>query len=168
MRKNLDLPINVVVPLEKFSQLRHENVLHLAGIGGKDDRTIFSLIYDSRVKDLVVKNDTSQKYKSGSGFSSIATSVDGYVATGDSEGVVRLYNDISKSASFKLDQLSGVSYDVEKNPKGDPVIGIDISTNREWVVWTTKTFLALVRFDMESNDAWIDKSTKKVSFFHFH
>jgi len=110
LRKDHNLPINVVIPLQKYSQLDASNndVFNLAGLGGKDNKTIFNVSYDSRDPTFVVKKDASYAYKSGSAFSSISTSVDGYVVTGDETGCVRVYNDTSKAAKFKLDQFEGV------------------------------------------------------------
>jgi hypothetical protein len=109
LRKDHDLPINVVIPLQKYSQLysQETDVFHMAGIGGKDDKTIFNFSYDTRDPTFVVKKDASYQYKSGPSFSSISSSVDGYVVTGDQNGCVRVYNDTSKAAKFKLDQLEG-------------------------------------------------------------
>lgn len=160
-RKDVDFPISVVVPLQKFSQLDTpvDDIFHFAGVGGKDCRTIFNVTYDSRDPMQVVKKEMSKKYESGPEITCISTSVDGFVVTGDAHGAIRIYNDISSNAKLLLDQLKGVSSDEIKYPKGDPVIGIDITADRAWILWTTPTFCALVK--IPDQDVW-EKGSKGV------
>lgn len=149
MKKDTPLPIDVIVPLEKFSQLEisDTDVFHLAGFGGDNHRTIFNITYDTRDPHQIVKDDSSKAYVTGPPITAISTSIDGYVVTGDAFGCIRLYNDLSKNAIAKLDGLEGVSSDEKLYPKGDPVIGIDISTDKKWVVWTCPSYLAIIYFD---------------------
>jgi len=129
----------------------------------KKIKLFFSLIYDSRDPIQIVKKDENKEYSNSTPeFTSISSSIDGYIVTGDAYGCLRIYDDISKAAKFKIDQFQGVSSNLTLNPKGDPIIGIDISVNREWVLWTTKSFLAIIHFDFNKNqsDPWSSKSQK--------
>lgn len=156
-RKNWDLSINTIIPTQKFGGLKSssDDVLELTGLGGKTNDTVFTLLYDTRSRnDYIVKKDTSNRYKN-SRFTSIATTVNGDVITGDNTGVLRVYDDISKSATRKFDQLEGVSS--FNNNKGDPIIGIDTTKNKEWVCWTTKGFIAIMRMN---KNGWEKKSEK--------
>lgn len=156
------LSIDTIVPLYKFSQMEKSDtdVFHLAGFGGEDNRTIFNIIYDTRDPIQIVKSDSSKQYAPKVKFTSISTSVDGYAVTGDEHGCIRIYNDLSKNAISKIDGYEGISSNPTLYPKGDPVIGIDISTNREWVVWTTPTFLVVAHF--KDTSAWEKSKMGKV------
>jgi hypothetical protein len=154
-RKDHDFPLEVVVPFQRFSELEtpSNNVFDFVGFGGNDKKTVFSMTYDSRDPYRVVNDKSSRKYAdSAAAITSIATSPDGYVVTGDAIGAVRLYSDLSQDAKLVLKQFEKVTFDSQLYPNGNPVIGIDIAPNREWVVWTTPTFAALVRF--ENLKAW--------------
>jgi hypothetical protein len=148
-RKDHEFPIDVVIPQQKFSnhEIPSDNVYNFHGFGGKSSRTIFSVTYDPRDPVKVVNDSFSQVYADSSAqITAIATSADGYTVTGDAIGCVRLYSDITTKAKMKIATYEKVTENVMLYPKGNPVIGIDIASNREWLVWTTPTFCALVYF----------------------
>lgn len=131
----------------------------MTGIGGSDNKTLFNFRFDSRQKVQEVSTDESHVYSSSTPeFTSVCTSIEGFVITGDCFGALRIYNDVSKNARCVIDQFKGVSSDSNKKlyPKGNPIIGIDVSVNREWIVWTTPTFLGLLNFDFShgAQDSW--------------
>jgi len=117
-----------------------------------DDKlnTIFITHFDTREKEQVISKDKSHVFKSGGNFTAIATTIDGYIITGDQFGIVKVYNDISKNAVIKFDQFGGVSFNKEKYPKGEPIVGIDISKDKTWIVWCTPSYACIVQMKDEN------------------
>jgi hypothetical protein len=78
----------------------------------------------------------------------------GEVATASSDGVVRLYSEIGKKAKNQIDLA------------GEHIRGVDISKNKDWVVWTTKEYVAVIKtkFDFEGKtmDAFAQTIKKTI------
>jgi len=113
----------------------------------------FSKIHwDSRapiVKDYVLDPTQSlTKAVKGFKFSAITTTKEGHIAVAAKDGSIRLYTagDTLKRAKTELSQLS------------DPVIGLDVSANGEWLLGTTQTYLIVFR------TKWEDKHGEHSAF----
>lgn len=132
------IPLDTITRKEKFSGVRDSSVFDLVGVS---PATIAHFSYDPRIVEPVVFSTGKGNYqtlkKKGQEFTAAATNASGDVAVGDAEGVVRLYSSCCKNAGpftrakTKLDMLA------------DPVTGIDVSSDGEWVLWTTKNYLAI-------------------------
>lgn len=107
----------------KFGQRDNPNEFY--GINGN-----MLFMVDPRVaqKDKVVTGYTYQKPPR---LSCIATTKEGYIATGSEKGEIRLFNSVSKRAKTLCPG------------QGHPIIGIDTTAGGEWVLATTERYLLL-------------------------
>jgi len=147
-------PFDQIVPVKKFAQLQAQG--EMVKLAGTSRNSIFNLEWDTRTPmDQIVLGEDQKFTKQGRthAFTSIATTSSGDMVVGDNEGVVRLFQSPSdksfKRAKTNLNQLA------------DRVRAVDVSSDGDWVVWTTKEYLAVV------NTKFVDaKSGDKVSGFH--
>ncbi|XP_049851504.1 uncharacterized protein LOC126326119 [Schistocerca gregaria] len=137
-------PIDFTIPSLKFSQHKQGDVLNLMCI---HNNQFFNLNWDLREnkpKQLISLED---KYvNKSSNFMGIATSSTGQIAVGDDNGTIRLFNSPSKLPPGKF-------YRRAKNnlsQLADPIRHVDVSSDGKWVIWTTKTYLAIVYTEFES------------------
>ncbi|SCU96344.1 LAME_0F15940g1_1 [Lachancea meyersii CBS 8951] len=111
---------------KKFDQLTNEQTF--LGISGK---SVFRL--DPRISGqnkLVVEQN--KDYATNYGFSSLATSQDGYVAIGSGKGEIRLFDKLGIRAKTLIPAL------------GEPVKHICISADGKWLLATCDSSLLLV------------------------
>eukprot|EP01098_Paradermamoeba_levis_P004028 TRINITY_DN1761_c0_g1_i2.p1 TRINITY_DN1761_c0_g1~~TRINITY_DN1761_c0_g1_i2.p1 ORF type:complete len:372 (-),score=94.81 TRINITY_DN1761_c0_g1_i2:120-1235(-) len=132
---DIEMPLDLVIPAEKFSNLRPNQVVETVGISGN---MVFNLNWDTRVKgeEIVITDKSEIPSQKGKRFTCVSTNFNGEIAVGSNTGEVHLYSSPAKGwkrSKTKFTQL------------GDRVIGIDTSYDGEWVVWTTKEYLALVK-----------------------
>jgi VID27 C-terminal WD40-like domain len=77
--------------------------------------------------------DTDMKqYASKTGFTTAATTDQGYIAVGSEKGDIRLYDRLGVIAKTNLPAL------------GDPIVGIDVAANGRYVLATSKNYLLLI------------------------
>lgn len=137
----VEQPIDTIVPIQKFSQLQPSEVVAVSGVSRN---TIFNLHWDPRQKgdDVIVKPDERfTKATKGFKFTAIATNQMGDIVAGSADGHIRLFQEGPlKRPKTHLNQLS------------DPVIGVDVSTDGQWVIWTTKEYLAVVNVTFENDE----------------
>jgi hypothetical protein len=128
--------LDTVVPLQKFSQLKEQNQVSLAAICGN---SITKVNWDVRtpvVRDYVIdKQESFTKTSKGFRFSAITTTQEGHIAAGSKDGTIRLFTagNVLKRAKTEINQLS------------DPIIGLDVSANGEWLLGTTEHYLVVFR-----------------------
>jgi len=128
--------IDTVVPLKKFSHLESQDNLSLATICGN---TVSKIHWDSRVpvvKEYVLdQSESLTKTAAGFRFSAITTTKAGDIAVGAKDGSIRLYTggNLLKRAKTELSQL------------GDPITGLDVSANAEWLLGTTLNYLIVFK-----------------------
>jgi hypothetical protein len=134
---DVEAPIDTVVPLKKFSHFESNNDLSLAAICGN---TLSKINWDSRVpvvKDYVLDQPQSLTKAGSRGFkfSAITTTKEGHIAVGAVDGSIRLYSggNILKRAKTELTQLA------------DPLIGLDVSANGEWIIGTTLQYIIVFK-----------------------
>ncbi|OHS98508.1 hypothetical protein TRFO_35036 [Tritrichomonas foetus] len=103
-----------------------------------------TIMFDPRSsKSLINKSE----YKTKNGFTSGATSRNGYVAIGSKDGIVRLYSQPCKTRA---------TINFQMNVGGDPIIGLDISEDEQWVVATCPYYLSVFNV--------LSQSTGKLGF----
>ncbi|KAI9503619.1 VID27 cytoplasmic protein-domain-containing protein [Coemansia spiralis] len=121
-----DIPTVNIAPNSKFSQMTGDKTL--VGIS-------HNMLYriDPRLggDNLVVQNE-QQAYATKSHFTSAATTESGAIAVGSGKGEVRLFDRLGVRAKTVLPAL------------GEPIIGIDVTSDGRYVVATCKTYLLLI------------------------
>jgi len=133
---SIDGCLDTVVPLKKFSQLKTHNELSLAAICGNSVTKVKWDVRTPVVRDYVIDQQESYtKAQKGFRFSAITTTKEGNIAVGSKDGSIRLFadGDVLKRAKTELSQLA------------DPIIGLDISANGEWLLGTTEKYLIVFK-----------------------
>ncbi|KAF0982400.1 hypothetical protein FDP41_011330 [Naegleria fowleri] len=141
------VPIEEIRPTEKFG-----DQLPTAVFGAMNQNTMFAM--DPRIfgSDKVVGNINAITSKSNPQFSCFATTRDGRLVVGSSKGEIRLYSGIPNL------EKTGKKGTHPKTAKtllpgfGDPIIGIDVTANGEWVVATCKSYLMVIKTTMPDSD----------------
>jgi len=135
----VEMPIDILTPQVKYSQLKSTDVLENYGVSGN---MAFKLETDMRTPNskVTIKEKTEIPSKKGGRFNAVATTGNGDMVIGTNFGEIKLYSNPErgwKKAKTNINQLTS------------EVIGVDVSYDGEWVVWTTKEFLALLRVTFE-------------------
>lgn len=136
-----------VAPCKKFGNLDSQGEYGLVFVSEKSAGNLLWDVRQNQKGKLTVKEKDFLSYKKGN-LQVAATSKSGHLAIGDGSGVVRLYSDPSKKgmirAKTNIDQVSF----------GDPIIGMDVSADGEWVLWTTqqRIFLCNTKFRDDKNE----------------
>jgi hypothetical protein len=120
-----DVQVSNVVPTSKYAQMTGEKTMighSHNGIFRIDPRLGGNKLVDSQFKQYAAKND----------FSVAATDDKGRLAVASNKGDIRLFDTIGKNAKTALPAL------------GDPIIGIDVSTDGRYIIATCKTYLLLI------------------------
>jgi hypothetical protein len=122
-----DYPLVSFAPNSKYSQLTNEQTLtgiHADGLFRIDPR----LSGNKLVKDNTYKLNRTRNNK----FLTLATTEKGYIAVGSEKGDIRLYDRLGVNAKSALPSI------------GDPIVGIDVSSDGRWLLATCKTYLLLI------------------------
>ncbi len=120
-----DVQVNNIVPNSKYAQMTTEKTMighSHNGIFRIDPRLSGNKLVDSQFKQYAAKND----------FSVAATDNTGRLAVASNKGDIRLFDTIGKNAKTALPAL------------GDPIIGVDVSTDGRYIIATCKTYLLLI------------------------
>ncbi|CDR88038.1 probable VID27-involved in Vacuole import and degradation [Sporisorium scitamineum] len=120
-----DVQVNNVVANSKYAQMTAEKTMighSHNGIYRIDPRLSGNKLVDSEFKQYASKND----------FSVAATDNKGRLAVASNKGDIRLFDSIGKNAKTALPAL------------GDPILGIDVSSDGRWIIATCKTYLLLI------------------------
>ena len=124
-RVNENIPVMHIAPESKFAQMTPEQTLVGASSNALyriDPRISGDKLVDSQYKQYVSKNK----------FSGLTTTASGKIAVASEKGDIRLFDTIGKNAKTALP------------PLGDPITGIDVTSNGRWIVATTRTYLLLI------------------------
>lgn len=151
---SLDMPIQSFTPNKKFSNYNSSNMVSMVGISNS---TVFDYSWDTRVKDSERKYilDEKQMHEiSGTKYTSVATTKSGDVVIGDVKGSVRLFQSPSVKGLMRAKTLL--------NQLADPVISVDTSADGEWVIWTTKEYIAVVNTKFKWKDEYYTGFTKTM------
>lgn len=120
-----DVPVTNFLPSSKYAQMSAEKTFigtSRNGIFRIDPRLAGEKLVDSQFKQYASKND----------FSAAATDAKGRLAVASNKGDLRLFDQIGKNAKTALPAL------------GDPILGVDVSSDGRWVIATCRTYLLLI------------------------
>ena len=120
-----DVPVSNIVPASKYAQMTAEKTLigtSRNGVFRIDPRLSGQKLVDSQFKLYTGKND----------FTAAATDERGRLAVASNKGDLRLFDQIGKNAKTSLPAL------------GDPILGVDVSSDGRWIVATCRTYLLLI------------------------
>lgn len=120
-----DVTVDHIAPDNKFAQMTPEQTLV-----GASHNALFRI--DPRVSGHKMVDSQYKQYVSKNKFSGVATTESGKLAVASAKGDIRLFDSIGKNAKTALP------------PLGDPIIGIDVTSDGRWIVATTKTYLLLI------------------------
>lgn len=120
-----DVQVNHIAPDNKFAQTTVEKT-----IVGASGNALFRI--DPRISGNKMVDSQFKQYASKNKFSGVTTTANGKLAVASEKGDVRLFDSIGKNAKTALP------------PLGDPILGIDVTSNGRYIVATTKTYLLLV------------------------
>jgi len=145
----VDAKLDTVVPLQKFGQFKIENEISLATITGN---SVSKIQWDTRepvVKDYVLDPERSlTKAVKGFRFTAITTTKEGHIAVGAKDGSIRLY-----TAGQKLKKSK-----TELSQLADPIIGLDVSANGDWLLGTSHQYLIVFK------TVWSDSKGEHSAF----
>jgi len=120
-----DIPVTSFAPEKKFSQMTNEKTF--LGISGNalyriDPRLAGNKLVDSQLKQYASKND----------FSAATTTEKGHIAVASNKGDIRMFDRLGINAKTHIPAL------------GEPIIGLDVSSDGRWVLATCRTYLLLI------------------------
>jgi len=148
-------PVNELFPQTKYSQMTSEDtVLGLNRLG--------FLYLDPRLPKDKMVSAQSYFYKPSTKaeLSCAATTADGKVVAGTRNGDIRLFSENTLNTPKK---------DAEQAPRaktalpgyGDPIIGIDVSADGQWVLATCKMYLLVIPTSLPDGRTGFDVSMGK-------
>ncbi|KAK7470575.1 Vacuolar import and degradation protein 27 [Stygiomarasmius scandens] len=120
-----DITVDHIAPDNKFAQMTPEQTLV-----GASHNALFRI--DPRVSGSKMVDSQYKQYTGKNKFSGVATTASGKLAVASEKGDIRLFDSIGKNAKTALP------------PLGDPILGIDTTSDGRWIVATTKTYLLLI------------------------
>lgn len=137
--EDVEQPLYTITPQKKFGNLETDD--SSVSIVGLSKNSIFSATHDVRTptKHLLVDEKDRQFLNSGR-FTSVSTTRDGHIVAGDTTGNVRLFSTPTKGlkrAKTNLNQLA------------DAVISVDTTSDGEWVIWTTRDYIAVINTQID-------------------
>jgi len=133
-----------IVPQTKYAQMTADPMLY-----GMND--LGMMVIDPRLPKEKVVDSRTFMYKPTSKphLSCAATTETGHVAIGSQTGEIRMYS----SNTFGQPKKNLDSAPIAKTSLpgfGDPVIGIDVTADGQWILATCKTYLLVIPTKMES------------------
>ena len=87
---------------------------------------------DPRVSGTKLVDTDLKQYASKNDFSALATTDKGYLAVASNKGDIRMFDRLGINAKTHIPAL------------GEPIIGLDVSADGQWVLGTCRTYLLLV------------------------
>ena len=125
-KMNEGINVNNFLPDAKFAQMTPNQTFV-----GTSHNAVFRI--DPRLSGNEKMVDSQYKqYASKNDFSAATTTSNGKLAIASNKGDIRLFDSIGKNAKTQLPAL------------GDPIIGIDVTSDGRWIVATCKTYLLLI------------------------
>ncbi|KAJ2556911.1 Vacuolar import and degradation protein 27 [Coemansia sp. RSA 1933] len=130
-----DVPTVTVAPNSKYSQMTGDKTFV-----GLSHNMVYRI--DPRIggDNLIVQNE-SQSYATKSQFTAAATTESGAIVVGSGKGEIRLFDRLGVRAKTTLPAL------------GEPIIGIDVTSDGRYVVATCKTYLLLIDTKLPEDSA---------------
>lgn len=120
-----DVQVSNVLPSAKFAQMTSEKTLV-----GTSHNAVYRI--DPRVSGQKLVDSQFKQYATKADFSSAATDASGRLVVASNKGDLRLFDKIGKNAKTALPAL------------GDPITGVDVTSDGRYVLATCKTYLLLI------------------------
>jgi len=117
--------INNFLPDSKFAQTTPSQTFI-----GTSANAVFRI--DPRLDRNKLVKSQMKEYATKTDFSAAVTTANGGIAVASNKGDIRLYDSLGKNAKTSLPAI------------GAPIIGIDVSSDGQWIVATTQTYLLLI------------------------
>jgi hypothetical protein len=117
--------VRAFAPSHKYAQLTNEQT-----IIGASDTGLFRI--DPRLQGDKLVSSHLRDYATPLNFTAIGSTEKGYVAVATAKGEIRLYDRIGGNAKTQIPAM------------GDPIIGIDVSSDGRWILATCQTYLLLI------------------------
>jgi hypothetical protein len=151
----MDLTTSKVV--QEWDLLDSFEMLDITGVQ-KDSSTTITKEFLGITHNAILRIDPREKgpelipkaqnqFSGKKGFTCVATTDKGELTIGSEKGEIRLYDDPMKKAKTELPGL------------GDPIIGIDVSHDGEWVLATCKRYILIIPTKPRDSDVSLWKST---------
>ncbi|KAJ1895458.1 Vacuolar import and degradation protein 27, partial [Kickxella alabastrina] len=144
-----DIPTLCIAPSSKYSQMTDNQT-----VVGLSHNMLYRI--DPRVGgggsqgDLIVQNEL-QSYTTKSHFTALATTEDGAIAVASANGAIRLFDRLCVRAKTSLPAL------------GEPILGIDVTSDGRYVVATCRTYLLLIDTKLPPSSPDSNASKKKTT-----
>ncbi|KAJ2725800.1 Vacuolar import and degradation protein 27 [Coemansia sp. Benny D115] len=120
------IPTVAIAPSSKYSQMTAEKTLV-----GLSDNMLYRIDPRLRGDSLVVQSEL-KSYATKSQFTAAATTEKGQVVVGSAKGEIRLFSRLGIRAMTSLPAL------------GEPILGIDVTSDGRYIVATCKAYLLLI------------------------
>lgn len=143
-----DVEVQNVLPSTKFAQMSAEQTLV-----GTSHNGVYRI--DPRLSGQKLVDSQFKQYATKAHFSAAATDKEGRLAVASKRGDIRLFDSIGKNA--KTGEQSKINFESEllADPSplplhsalpalGDPIIGVDVTSDGRYVLATCKTYLLLI------------------------
>lgn len=132
--EDVETPFYTVTPSKKYANLQSNDTVSLTGLSGN---SVFSFDWDTRtpIKEMSVLDESKIQTIDTTRYTSVATTKTGDVVVGDIKGHVRLFQ--TPESGFKRAKTVF-------NQFADHVINVDTSASGEWVIWSTKEYIAVI------------------------
>ncbi|ETO09432.1 Cytoplasmic protein of unknown function [Reticulomyxa filosa] len=114
---------------------KHEDMTDTPIVYGISDKQM--IVLDERLPD---KQGASKEYASFVGFQSIGTSESGFIATGSTDGTIRMYDTIGKKAKTRLLGL------------GDNIRYLEVSNDGKWILATCEEYILVIPTTIPGTD----------------
>jgi len=148
-------PVNELFPQTKYAQMTSEDtVLGLNNLG--------FLYLDPRLpkEKMVSSQSYFYKHTTKPSLSCAATTAKGHMVVGTRNGDIRLFSEKT---------LQTPKRDLEQAPRaktalpgfGDPITGIDVSSDGQWILATCKTYLLVIQTTMTGGQTGFETSMGK-------
>lgn len=138
---------------QKFGNLEQKSTFQIVGVA-KDH--VVNVVCDPRAQKhtLTLAQEQFVSYKTASPLTVVSTSKDRQIAVGDSSGIVRLFSDPTKTKKGLTRAKTKLDHNVSKSP----VIGIDVSHDGKWVLWTTNDAIYIINTDFRDKNTNAQKN----------
>ena len=127
------IPVVNVVPTSKFAQTTDEKTLI-----GISHNSLYRI--DPRLPDFKLVDNERKQYTTKNHFTCAATDEKGHIALASEKGDVKLFDRLGINAKTNLPNI------------GDPIIGIDVTADGQWVIATCKQYLLLIDTRLKGGD----------------
>lgn len=117
--------VKAFAPVQKYAQTTDEQ-----SILATSDNALFKI--DPRLSGTKIVESSIKNYATKVNFSALASTEKGYITVASQKGEIRLYDRLGINAKTQLPAM------------GDPITGIDVSSDGKWILATCKTYILLI------------------------